>query len=258
MIPVLLADIVVFVALLATYLWLAERKHLPHAVAVAGATSWLIGGFLALALARVLGLEPDANFGLQLMGRIVPALGGLVFLWSRPDWLPQRTVNGTTASCVYREPAEVSAERVATFLQGKGLRATLEGYSVWVVEADVSRARELLPGFISWTLVHRGNSSTSARLLHDWLARNELTAQVRGEHKTGAIGGIPIPDSYPDLWVRGADRERAEQLINAFEDNLSRDAGTAGWSCLHCGEDNGPAFGSCWSCQFPRPAAPTA
>ncbi len=97
--------------------------------------------------------------------------------------------------------------------------------------------------------VYRGTGPTDATLVAHWLERNGLAPQVRGD-RTGLRGEIPIPDAWPTVWVRAADRAQAERAIREFNGPTLVHPR---WACGRCGEDNEPNFGSCWSCDADRP-----
>lgn len=96
------------------------------------------------------------------------------------------------------------------------------------------------------TQVHQGRDPVEPYLLRDWLLRNGLNVQLRGAALVGLAGGIPVPKSFPTLWVPESQRPQAEALIAQF-------AGPTlvhpEWECHRCGETNAPSFGACWSCQ---------
>lgn len=97
--------------------------------------------------------------------------------------------------------------------------------------------------------IYKGQGHTDAYLVRDWLERNGVRAFVRGENRLGAIGEIPLPEAWPGVYVAKADQQRATECLRLFE-------GPAlvhpEWACARCGEANGPAFGSCWSCGHDR------
>ncbi|MBA2322216.1 MAG: DUF2007 domain-containing protein, partial [Deltaproteobacteria bacterium] len=61
---------------------------------------------------------------------------------------------------------------------------------------------------------------------------------------------LPIPDSWPTVWVSEADAPAARAL-------LARDATlrlvTSPWICPGCGEPNEGSFDWCWACSTPAP-----
>lgn len=98
--------------------------------------------------------------------------------------------------------------------------------------------------------IYQGVTPTDAYLVRDWLARNGVTSEMRGESLMGLHGQVPVTDSFPSLWVDASDEERAASLVREFE-------GPAlvhpEWHCSECSELNPPNFGSCWSCGADRP-----
>lgn len=247
--PVYLVDLFMFITLSGGFLWLTNQKRLSGGLAMTGSAMWVIGAFFALAFVRTSNISPSDAGGVMVMARVLPTAAAFLYLWSRPDWLPTRTVRGVKSQCVYREPGPISSQRVGEYLTHNKLRASHEAQSIWVDLADVSRARKLLPSFIAWTRVFNGSEATQAQFIADWLKRNNVDAQIRGEMKTGIMGGIPVQDSFPDVWVRGADKGRAQQLIAEMEEIADGEA----WTCPWCNEENGAAFAACWSCEKASP-----
>lgn len=99
--------------------------------------------------------------------------------------------------------------------------------------------------------VYHGCGPTDAYLVRDWLERNDIRAWVRGHALLGAMGQVPVAEAWPSVWVSPNDEDRAADAVRAFH-------GPAlvhpVWRC-GCGEENAPAFGSCWSCGADRPNA---
>jgi hypothetical protein len=98
--------------------------------------------------------------------------------------------------------------------------------------------------------VYQGSGPTDAHLVHHWLVRNEVRAAIRGMHRMGLGGEVPVNEAWPSVWVGDEDVERARALITEFEGpKLVHPR----WLCAACGEDNEPNFGSCWNCGADRP-----
>lgn len=96
--------------------------------------------------------------------------------------------------------------------------------------------------------VYQGIGLTDAYLVRDWLERNDIRAVVR-EALLGALGQVPVCEAYPSVHVADADKERAEEALRVFRGpSLVHPE----WTCPKCGEENGPAFGSCWRCGADR------
>lgn len=93
--------------------------------------------------------------------------------------------------------------------------------------------------------VYQGENLFDAQLVRDRLLEDGIAAEVHGIMLAGAVGEIPA-DTRPSVWIDDADLyQRARQLIERFEQSR---ADAEGWRCPECGEDNGPAFESCWAC----------
>ncbi len=65
--------------------------------------------------------------------------------------------------------------------------------------------------------VYQATGPTDAYLVRDWLERNGVKAQVRGESLMSLRGEIPVGQAWPTLWVAAANRERAKELLKQFE-----------------------------------------
>jgi len=78
-------------------------------------------------------------------------------------------------------------------------------------------------------------------------ARNVLEAEgiravVKNELLSSAMGELPPAECQAELWVRSADAERAEAVLNRAPDD------DALWRCPSCGEPCEPQFTQCWRC----------
>lgn len=96
------------------------------------------------------------------------------------------------------------------------------------------------------TRVYQGFDPVEPYLMRDWLARNGIAVQLRGASLVGLGGGIPIPKSFPTLWVPEWQKSEAERVIAQFRGPTLVHPE---WNCKTCGEQNAPSFGSCWNCQ---------
>jgi hypothetical protein len=104
----------------------------------------------------------------------------------------------------------------------------------------------------AWVRVYRGTGPTDAYLVRDWLGRNQVPAQVRGEGLMSLRGDIPIWEAWPAVWVPTHLEAEARELVSQFDGpTLVHPA----WRCGRCGEENAPNFASCWSCGADRPVA---
>jgi hypothetical protein len=89
----------------------------------------------------------------------------------------------------------------------------------------------------------------AASLLQVSHARNLLIAagidsELRNQYLAGALGDLPMLETWPQLWVEDA-------LESAARSALARGAAAPGgspWTCGQCGEELEAQFTSCWRC----------
>ena len=72
-----------------------------------------------------------------------------------------------------------------------------------------------------------------------------IDSELRNEFAAGGVGELSFIDAWPELWVDYPDVALARQIITGYE-TATLDAPE--WQC-RCGEWNGSAFMTCWSCQ---------
>jgi hypothetical protein len=89
----------------------------------------------------------------------------------------------------------------------------------------------------------------AASLLQVAHARNVLIAagidsELRNQYLAGALGDLPMLETWPQLWVEDALEAAAQR---ALEKAATAPTG-APWVCPQCGEQLEPQFTSCWRC----------
>ena len=89
----------------------------------------------------------------------------------------------------------------------------------------------------------------AASLLQVAHARNVLLTagiecELRNQYLAGAMGDLPMMETWPQLFVDDADEQYA---LNALARAASAPAGSP-WTCKDCGEQLEPQFTSCWRC----------
>ena len=89
----------------------------------------------------------------------------------------------------------------------------------------------------------------AASLIQVAHARNLLTAagiesEVRNQFLAGAMGELPMLETWPQLYVDDADEYRAIRVLG----EAAAPKGGAPWTCTACGERLEPQFTSCWRC----------
>jgi hypothetical protein len=89
----------------------------------------------------------------------------------------------------------------------------------------------------------------AASLLQVAHARNMLLSagidsELRNQYLAGALGELPMLETWPQLFVADADEFRALRVLREAE------APPRGmpWTCETCGEQLEPQFTSCWRC----------
>lgn len=102
----------------------------------------------------------------------------------------------------------------------------------------------------AWVRAYQGSGPTDAYLVRDWLQRNGVSAEVRGESLMTLRGDIPITEAWPTVWVPPDLHARARELVTEFHGPTLVHPD---WKCPRCGEENAPTFGSCWSCGTDSP-----
>ncbi len=89
----------------------------------------------------------------------------------------------------------------------------------------------------------------AASLLQVAHARNVLISagidcELRNQYLAGALGDLPMLETWPQLWVDDAFEPAALRALTAA---AAAPAGTP-WTCGQCGEELEAQFTSCWRC----------
>ena len=89
----------------------------------------------------------------------------------------------------------------------------------------------------------------AASLLQVAHARNVLLtagieSELRNQYLAGALGDLPMLETWPQLYVEDADEGLA---LRALARAAAAPIGAA-WTCEVCGELLEPQFTSCWRC----------
>ena len=80
-------------------------------------------------------------------------------------------------------------------------------------------------------------------------ARNVLIAagirsELRNQYLAGALGDLPMMETWPQLYVDDVDEIHAQRALQ----RASAVAVGSPWTCSRCGEDLEPQFTQCWRC----------
>ena len=89
----------------------------------------------------------------------------------------------------------------------------------------------------------------AASLIQVAHARNVLLtagiqSELRNQYLAGALGDLPMLETWPQLYVEEADEAAA---LRALARAAQAPAG-ASWTCEQCGEVLEPQFTHCWRC----------
>jgi len=89
----------------------------------------------------------------------------------------------------------------------------------------------------------------AASLLQVAHARNVLLtagipSELRNQYLAGALGDLPMLETWPQLYVDDADEQPA---LRALARAAAAPVGVP-WTCGNCGEVLEPQFTSCWRC----------
>ncbi|MEO0443898.1 MAG: DUF2007 domain-containing protein [Pseudomonadota bacterium] len=76
-----------------------------------------------------------------------------------------------------------------------------------------------------------------------------IPSELRNEYAAAGVGELAFVDAWPELWVAYEDVALSRKVIDEY---LATSVDGQDWRCS-CGEINGAAFYSCWSCQSDRP-----
>ena len=89
----------------------------------------------------------------------------------------------------------------------------------------------------------------AASLLQVAHARNVLITagihcELRNQYLAGALGDLPMMETWPQLYVEDADEKFA---LSALARAVAAPVG-APWTCAQCGERSEAQFTHCWQC----------
>jgi hypothetical protein len=96
--------------------------------------------------------------------------------------------------------------------------------------------------------IYRAQSSLDVAHVRNVLTAAGIRAQMRNEYLVGALGDLPLMETWPQLWVEDVDEPRALRAIS----NVAQAASGPSWNCVGCGEMLEPQFLSCWHCGTER------
>ncbi len=92
--------------------------------------------------------------------------------------------------------------------------------------------------------VFRAASLIQVAHARNLLLTDGIQSELRNQYLAGALGDLPMLETWPQLYVDDADEQAA---LRALARAAAAPAGSP-WTCAHCGEVLEPQFTSCWRC----------
>ncbi len=80
-----------------------------------------------------------------------------------------------------------------------------------------------------------------------------IQCELRNQYLSGAMGDLPMIETWPQLYVDDADERFALSALA----RASAAAPGAPWICEACGEQSEPQFTQCWRCGADKTACRT-
>jgi putative signal transducing protein len=92
--------------------------------------------------------------------------------------------------------------------------------------------------------VFRASSLLQVAHARNVLISAGIDSELRNQYLAGALGDLPMLETWPQLWVED---QLEGAALRALEKAASAPAG-ANWTCAQCGEQLEPQFQTCWRC----------
>jgi hypothetical protein len=99
--------------------------------------------------------------------------------------------------------------------------------------------------------VYRAASLVQVAHARNILLTAGIQSELRNQYLAGALGDLPLLETWPQLYVDDVDEHYALSALA----RAARDTSGPAWSCAQCGERLEPQFTSCWSCGASRGTA---
>jgi hypothetical protein len=92
--------------------------------------------------------------------------------------------------------------------------------------------------------VYRAASMLQVAHARNVLITSGIRCELRNQYLAGAMGDLPMMETWPQLYVDDADERFA---LSALALAAAAGAGSP-WTCAECGEEMEPQFTHCWRC----------
>ncbi len=106
------------------------------------------------------------------------------------------------------------------------------------------RRRARLFGVAALKRVYRAASLLQVAHARNVLIMSGIECELRNQYLAGAMGDLPMMETWPQLYVEDVDEARA---LSALARASAETAGVP-WVCEQCGERLEPQFTQCWRC----------
>jgi hypothetical protein len=92
--------------------------------------------------------------------------------------------------------------------------------------------------------VYRAPSLIQVAHARNLLITAGIDCEIRNQYLAGAMGELPLTETWPQLVVEDADEARSLKVLERAAAPVAGDA----WICESCGERLEPQFTTCWRC----------
>ena len=100
--------------------------------------------------------------------------------------------------------------------------------------------------------LYSGQDPAFAQYLKQRLEEAGIGCVLRNTFLGGAVGELPVTETWPELWILdAADEARARAIL--AEASAEPDPDLPDWTCPRCGETVGGNLAVCWNCGAPAP-----
>jgi hypothetical protein len=92
--------------------------------------------------------------------------------------------------------------------------------------------------------VYRAPSLIQVAHARNLLITAGIDCEIRNQYLAGAMGELPLTETWPQLVVEDADEVRSLKVLERAAAPIAGDP----WICESCGERLEPQFTTCWRC----------
>ena len=100
--------------------------------------------------------------------------------------------------------------------------------------------------------VYRSGSLLQVAHARNVLMMAGIRCEMRNQYLAGALGDLPMMETWPQLYVDDSDESFA---LSVLARAATLPTGTS-WNCAACGEEMEPQFTQCWRCGMEAIAPP--